>query len=81
MARGTFQAGTALQKVSKTLKERRVFLGFTLLDLVDKTGISWPTLSRMERGLLKSTQTAKLELLCKALNMTLAELFTGKQEP
>jgi transcriptional regulator with XRE-family HTH domain len=71
---------TTLQRVSKTLKERRVFLELSIDDLVESTGLSWPTISRLERGILESVQLAKLELLCKKLNLTLAELFSGQQE-
>lgn len=67
--------GTQLQATAGKIKARRLSLGMTIDDLAQKTGISWPTLSNLETGKLKSTQTAKLEQICNSLGWTLADLF------
>jgi transcriptional regulator with XRE-family HTH domain len=57
------------------LRERRKALGWTLVEMVEKTGISLGYLSHIELG-KSSASIETLYRICLALGMTLADLFT-----
>ena len=62
------------EQIGGILKHHRKRKNITLKELCDLTGLSVSYLSMLERG-LNSPTVANLNLICKALDMTMAELI------
>jgi transcriptional regulator with XRE-family HTH domain len=60
------------------VRARRQRLGWTLKDLADKTGLSVPYLSDMERSTVTNPTLETLTSLAEALRTTVAELVGGQ---
>lgn len=53
--------------IAKRMQKRREFLGYSLQELADKTGMSKSTLQRYETGSIKNIPIARLKALSEAL--------------
>lgn len=69
-----------LKGLGQRLRELRQERGLTLVQLAKAAKIAASTLSRMERGRMTGTLESHMRL-CRALGITLAELYTGLDEP
>lgn len=59
------------------MRKSRLLKDLTLDDLYLRTGITMPKLSRIERNIFKPTEREK-KLICKALKVSVKDIFAGK---
>lgn len=61
--------------VSSRMAERRKQLGLSYQALAERTGLTKSTLQRYEKGNIRNVPIARLEDLCRGLEMTVEELM------
>lgn len=62
-------------EVSTRMAARRKQLGYSYQTLAEKTGLTKSTLQRYEKGSIKNAPIARLEDLCRGLEMSVEELM------
>lgn len=58
-----------LSQISEALKKQRASLSFTLEDVSVDSGVSFVTVSNLERNKLNNIQLDKLVSICNSLNL------------
>ena len=68
--------------VSSRMAERRKQLGLSYQALAERTGLTKSTLQRYEKGNIRNAPIARLEDLCRGLEMSVEELkgLLGRRE-
>lgn len=68
--------------VSSRMAERRKQLGLSYQALAERTGMTKSTLQRYEKGNIRNAPIARLEDLCRGLEMSVEELMglQGRRE-
>lgn len=68
--------------VSSRMAERRKQLGLSYQALAERTGLTKSTLQRYEKGNIRNAPIARLEDLCRGLEMSVEELMglQGRRE-
>ena len=66
--------------LSEILKSRRAALGYTLLEIANKMGVSEATVQRWESGVIKSIKYDKIEKLASVLDVDPAALMGWEDE-
>ena len=68
--------------VSSRMAERRKQLGLSYQELAERTGLTKSTLQRYEKGNIRNAPIARLEDLCRGLEMSVEELMglQGRRE-
>ena len=61
--------------ISSRMAERRKQLGLSYQALAERTGLTKSTLQRYEKGNIRNAPIARLEDLCRGLEMSVEELF------
>ena len=64
-----------MYEVNQILKNRRIELGLTMLDVANKVGVSEGTVSRWESGDIANMKRDKIVLLAKALEISPAVIM------
>lgn len=67
-------------EVQKILKDRRIELGLTMLDVAKKVGVSEGTISRWESGDIANMRRDRIAALAKALQIT-PDVIMGWEKP
>ena len=67
--------------LSEVLKKRRSELGYTLLEIADKMGVSEATVQRWESGNIKSLRQGRISQLADILRVSPAALMGWEEEP
>ena len=63
------------------LKQRRIELGLTMLDVAKLVGVSEATISRYESGNIKNMRSDRIEKYAKALNVSPSDFLEINEEP
>ena len=68
--------------VSSRMAERRKQLGLSYQALAERTGLTKSTLQRYEKGNIRNAPIARLEDLCRGLEMSVEEMMglQGRRE-
>jgi len=66
--------------LAKVLKSRRSELGYTLLEIADKMGVSEATVQRWESGNIKSLRQGRISQLAEILKVSPAVLMGWEEE-
>jgi len=66
--------------IQSILKNRRIELGLTMLDVANKVGVSEGTISRWESGNIANMRRDKIVSLAKALDLSPAVIMGWDQE-
>lgn len=61
--------------ISDNFRYRKCELGYSYQTLAEKTGLTKSTLQRYEKGSIKNAPIARLEDLCRGLEMSVEELM------
>ena len=69
-----------MKEVNEILKERRIELNMTMLDVAKKVGVSEGTISRWESGDIANMKRDKIAALAKALSIS-PGVIMGWEEP
>ena len=69
-----------MKEVNEILKERRIELNMTMLDVAKKVGVSEGTISRWESGDIANMKRDKIAALAKALSIS-PGVIMGWNEP
>jgi transcriptional regulator with XRE-family HTH domain len=68
-------------EIKNILKQRRLELGLTLLDVAKKVGVSEATVSRWESGEIENMRRDKIALLAKALDLNPSVIMGWEKSP
>ncbi len=66
--------------LSEVLKKRRSELGYTLLEIADKMGVSEATVQRWESGNIKSLRQGRIAQLAEVLSVSPAYLMGWEEK-
>lgn len=69
-----------ITKVGSRLRKARLDKGLTLFDLVEKSGVAYMQLWRIENGTV-NTSISHIAKLCDALGISMADLFKPGRFP
>lgn len=69
-----------MKEVNEILKERRIEMNMTMLDVAKKVGVSEGTISRWESGDIANMKRDKIAALAKALSIS-PGVIMGWEEP
>ena len=69
-----------MKEVNEILKDRRIELGLTMLDVAKKVGVSEGTISRWESGNIANMKRDKIAALADALDIS-PSLIMGWESP
>lgn len=68
-----------MQEINEILKQRRLELGLTMLDVAKSVGVSEGTVSRWESGDIANMRRDKIAALAKTLNISPAVIMGWEQ--
>lgn len=73
--------GVCIMEVNEILKERRIELNMTMLDVAKKVGVSEGTISRWESGDIANMKRDKIAALAKALSISPGVIMEWEELP